>query len=56
MNKNINFFKTSKGKNVYNYTIKYINSKREENIYITTKTYVPKTNSTKNRDVKYKIM
>ena len=29
---------------------------KEENVYITTKTYVPKTNSTKNRDVKSKIM
>ena len=56
MNKNINFFKTSKGKYIYNYTIKFINTKGEEKVYITTKTYVPKTNSTKNRDVKSKII
>ena len=56
MNININSFKTSRGKHVYNYTIKYINSKGEENVYIITKIYVPKTNSVKNRNVKSKIM
>jgi len=56
MNTNINSFKTSRRKHVYNYTIKYINVKREENVYIITKIYVPKTNSSKNRNVKSKIM
>ena len=56
MNININSFKTSRGKHVYNYTIKYINSKREENVYIITKIYVPKTNSSKNRNVKSNVI
>ena len=56
MNTNINSFKTSRGKHVYNDTVKYINAKGEENVYITTKTYVPKTNSSKNRNVKSNII
>ena len=41
---------------VYNYEITILNAKNEPKVYKTTRTYIAKTNSTKNKEVKQRVI
>ena len=41
---------------IYNYEITVLNAKNEPKVYKTTRTYIAKTNSTKNKEVKERVI